>query len=59
MLKIPDTTNPIILTKNEYPDLPFDEVEITNPKEFNKKINLYHKLMVEAYYKGNFITESE
>lgn len=59
MLEIPDTKNSIVLTKNQYPDLPFDEVEINNPKEFKEKINLYHKLMVEAYYRGSFTTESE
>lgn len=57
MLEIPDIETPIILTQKEYPDLPFNEVEITNPREFKEKIFLYHKLMVEAYYNGEFISE--
>ena len=56
-IEIPDQEEPIILTREQYPDLPFNKVKIRNPKEFKEKIFLYHKLMVEAYYNGDFKTE--
>ncbi|AGF59449.1 hypothetical protein B0P06_002212 [Clostridium saccharoperbutylacetonicum] len=54
---IPDTTEPVVFTKEEYPELPFNEVCITNPKEFKERIQLYHERMVEEYFKGSFKTE--
>ncbi|MFT8352429.1 hypothetical protein [Clostridium saccharoperbutylacetonicum] len=54
MIAIPETSNQIILTKEDYPNLPFNSVTIRNPKEFGKKIDLYHQLIAEAYHKKLF-----
>jgi hypothetical protein len=59
LIAIADTPNQIILKKEEYPNLPFNSVTIRNPKEFKKKINLYHELMAEAYHKKLFKSQNK
>lgn len=51
---IPDTTEPVVFTKEEYPNLPFNSVIISNPRELRKKIEIYYRLMIEEYHKGLF-----
>lgn len=59
LIEIADTPNQIVLTKKDYPSLPFNSVTIRNPKEFKNKIGLYHQLMAEAYHKKLFKSQNE
>lgn len=47
----------IIVTKDEYPSLLVNKVTIMNPKKFEENIDLYHKKLIEEYFKGSFNNE--
>lgn len=51
-IEIPDQTEPITLTREEYPDLPFKKVVIGNPRKLREGLGRYCEYMFEKYKRG-------
>ena len=49
-----DTDEDIVLTQEEYPNLPAKKITMKNPRKLKENLINYHKAMVEGYYKGHF-----
>ena len=54
MIEIPDQTESITLTQEEYPDLPFKEVVIGNPRKLREGLARYYEYMLKKYDNGRF-----
>ncbi|MFT8347744.1 hypothetical protein [Clostridium saccharoperbutylacetonicum] len=52
MIEIPDQTESITLTQEEYPDLPFKKIIIGNPRKLREGLGRYCEYMIEKYKKG-------
>lgn len=52
MIEIPDQEEPIVLTRKKYPNLPFNEVIIENPRKLREGLGRYCEYMLEKYKKG-------
>ena len=51
-IEIPNQEEPITLTQEEYPDLPFKEFEIRNPRKLLEGFDRYYAYMAEKYRRG-------
>lgn len=58
MIDISEGVDKIVLTKKDYPELGEDTIIFHNPIQLKKNLELYHKRMVEEYFKGSFKTPS-
>lgn len=56
---IPDQIEPIVLTKEEYPDLPFNKINIRNPRKLLERFDNYCEYMAEKYKRGELNLKEE
>ncbi|GEA33610.1 hypothetical protein [Clostridium diolis] len=52
MIYFPDQEEPITLTREEYPDLPFKKVYIRNPHKVREGLAKYYEYMIEKFGDG-------
>jgi hypothetical protein len=52
LIYIPDQTEPITLTREEYPDLPFKKVTIKNPRRLREGLFKYYEFVFQKYQRG-------
>lgn len=58
-IEIPNQEEPITLTQEEYPELPFKKVNIRNPQKLREGLARYYSYMAEKYKRGELnITEN-
>ena len=51
-IEIPDQEDPITLTQEDYPNLPFKKVNIKNPHKLLEGLDRYCAYMSEKYQRG-------
>lgn len=51
-IEIPDQEEPITLTQEEHPQLPFKKVHINNPRKLLDGFDRYCKYIFEKYKRG-------
>lgn len=52
MIEIPDQEEPITLTREEYPDLPFKKINIKNPRKVREGLARYCEYIINKYGDG-------
>ena len=58
-IEIPDQEEPITLTQEEYPGLPFKKVHISNPRKLREGFERYYGYMFEKYKRGELKFDKE